>query len=97
MLVGRLDFCLVVFLRITFYTIACVIVPHARYGKMKPTMVRWIKGLRRPSLVSALILGFGLLPLFYEEALLGRKLPASFEMLYTLIIIHVSLFLIRAK
>jgi hypothetical protein len=70
---------------------------HARYGEMKPTMVRWVKGLRRPSLISGLILGFGLLPLFYEEALLGRKLPASFEMLYTLIIIHVSLFLIRAK
>jgi hypothetical protein len=64
---------------------------------MRPMMIRWIKGLRRPSLLSAFILCFGLLPLFYEDALLGRKLPASFEMLYTLIIIHVSLFLIRTK
>lgn len=64
---------------------------------MKPWMVRWIKTLRRPSLLSAVILCGGLVPLFYEEALLGRKLPASFEMLYTLVIIHVSLFLIRAK
>ncbi len=64
---------------------------------MRPTMVRWIKGMRRPSFISAFILCIGLLPLFYEEALLGHKLPASLEMLYTLVIIHVSLFLIRAK
>jgi hypothetical protein len=64
---------------------------------MKPAVVRWMKALRRPSLISAIILCFGLVPLFYEEALLGRKLPASFEMLYTLVIIHISLFLIRAK
>jgi hypothetical protein len=64
---------------------------------MKAAVVRWMKGLRRPSLLSALILCFGLVPLFYEESLLGRKLPASFEMLYTLVIIHISLFLIRAK
>jgi len=63
---------------------------------MKFSMRLW-KGLRRPSLLSAFILCFGLIPLFYEESLLGRKLPASLEMLYTLIIIHVSLFLIRAK
>jgi hypothetical protein len=65
--------------------------------RVKLWIVRWIKTLRRPSLISALILCGGLLPLFYEEALLGRKLPASLEMLYTLVIIHVSLFLIRAK
>ncbi len=64
---------------------------------MKSRMMLWMKSLRRPSLLSALILCFGLIPLFYEEALLGRKLPASLEMLYTLVIIHVSLFLIRAK
>ena len=64
---------------------------------MKHAVVRWMKSLRRTSLISAIILCFGLIPLFYEEALLGRKLPASFEMLYTLVIIHISLFLIRAK
>ena len=64
---------------------------------MKFRITLWMKTLLRPGILSALILCCGLVPLFYEEALLGRKLPAAMEMLYTLVIIHVSLFLIRAK
>jgi hypothetical protein len=60
-------------------------------------MTARIKTVFRPGLLSALILLIGLAPLFYEEAILGRKLPASIEMLYTLVVIHVCLFLIRAK
>jgi len=56
-----------------------------------------LKTLFRPGLISALILLVGLAPLFYEEAILGRKLNASLEMLYTLVVIHICLFLIRAK
>lgn len=33
----------------------------------------------------------------YVESLLGRRLPASVEMLYTLVVIHIGLFVIRAK
>jgi hypothetical protein len=48
-------------------------------------------------LLCALIVVLGLLPLFYAEPLLGRRLPASMEMLYTLVIIHVGLFVIRVR
>jgi len=51
----------------------------------------------RPGLVCALIVILGLMPLFYIEPLLGRRLPASMEMLYTLVVIHIRLFVIRAK
>jgi len=37
------------------------------------------------------------MPLFYAEPLLGRRLPASMEMLHTLVIIHIGLFVIRTK
>lgn len=60
-------------------------------------MQPYLKALLRPAIACALILCLGLIPLFYEESLLGRRLPASMEMLYTLVVIHISLFLIRAK
>lgn len=44
-----------------------------------------------------LIVVFGLVPLFYVEPLLGRRIPASMEMLYTLVVIHLGLFVIRTK
>lgn len=44
----------------------------------------------RPGLVCALIVILGLMPLFYAEPLLGRRLPASMEMLYTLVVIHMG-------
>ncbi|WP_447980065.1 hypothetical protein [Candidatus Nitrospira bockiana] len=50
-----------------------------------------------PAVICTVILCVGLAPLFYEEELLGRRLPASMEMLYTLVVIHVSLFVIRKK
>jgi hypothetical protein len=48
-------------------------------------------------LLCALIVVLGLLPLFYAEPLLGHRLPASMEMLYTLVIIHLGLFVIRVR
>lgn len=59
--------------------------------------VRLIRRFLRPGLVYALIAILGLMPLFYAEPLLGRRLPASMEMLYTLVIIHIGLFVIRTK
>jgi hypothetical protein len=59
--------------------------------------VRLMRRLLRPGLVCAFIVIFGLMPLFYVEPLLGRRLPASMEMLYTLVIIHIGLFVIRTK
>jgi hypothetical protein len=51
----------------------------------------------RPGLGCALIVILGLMPLFYVESLLGSRMPASMEMLYTLVVIHIGLFVIRAK
>jgi hypothetical protein len=51
----------------------------------------------RTLVLSFLWLTNRLLPLFYAEPLLGRRLPASIEMLYTLVIIHVGLFVIRVR